>query len=296
MKNIILGTDWWTDCDDAVAMRIVTHFARSGEINLLGVAINACMEYSVASVKGFLRADGFCDVPVGIDRDATDFEGRLCDYQKNLALKFAADVRNDDALDAVRLYRELLVKAEGKVDIIEIGFLQVVSALLESEADDISDKTGIELVREKVSKFWVMAGKWDGDGEKEHNFCNNERSRHASEIFCRKCPVPVTFLGFEVGHKVITGTGLDENDHLYGVLCDHGSRNGRHSWDPMLVLLAIIGDEEQAGYDTVVGKATVDGNTGANYFKPDPTGLHKYVIKKYANEYYEKRINEIIGT
>mgnify|MGYP003296410011 CR=1 FL=1 len=30
----------------------------------------------------------------------------------------------------------------------------------------------MELVKEKVSKLWVMAGKWDADGEKENNFCN----------------------------------------------------------------------------------------------------------------------------
>ena len=52
----------------------------------------------------------------------------------------------------------------------EIGFLQAVAALFESTADDISEKSGLELVHEKVSKFWVMAGKWDKDGEKREQF------------------------------------------------------------------------------------------------------------------------------
>lgn len=39
------------------------------------------------------------------------------------------------------------------VEIIGIGFLQVISALLE-----------------KISKIWIMVGKWDKDGEKQNNF------------------------------------------------------------------------------------------------------------------------------
>ena len=51
MRNIILGTDWWTDCDDAVAVRVLSKFVKNGEINLKGVIIYACMEYSFASLK-----------------------------------------------------------------------------------------------------------------------------------------------------------------------------------------------------------------------------------------------------
>ena len=34
MRNFILGTDWWTDCDDVVAMRVITKAHKKGEINL----------------------------------------------------------------------------------------------------------------------------------------------------------------------------------------------------------------------------------------------------------------------
>ena len=78
----------------------------------------------------------------------------------------------------------------------------------------------------------------------------------------RACPVPITFLDFEVGFGVISGDKLDHSDVLYRVLEDHGSATGRHSWDPMTVVLALIGDEEKAGYDTVVGYASVDPESG----------------------------------
>ena len=293
MRKFILGTDWWTDCDDAVALRLISRAVKNQSIQLLGIGINACMEYSVASLKGFLKAEGIEDIPIGIDLAAVDFDGNP-PYQKRLAETFCSDVCNLDAEDAVRLYRRLLAAEKGKLEIIEIGYPQVLANLLKSGADDISEKSGLELVSEKVSKFWMMAGKWDADGEKENNFCSNMRSRIAGKEFCEICPVPVTFLGWEVGYEVITGGKLTENDHLYKVLCDHGSQGGRHSWDPMLVLMALVGDEASAGYRTVRGKAAVDDQTGANYFVTSGNGKHTFVVKKYENSYYEEQINNLL--
>jgi len=294
MRKFILGTDWWTDCDDVVAARVLSRFIKQNKIELLGVGINACMEYSVSSLDGFFQNEGLTDIPLAIDLEATDYGGNP-PYQKRLADYAVKYKCNEDAEDAVRLYRRLMAQAHDKIEIIEIGFLQVMSAVLESDPDDISPLSGMELVKNKVSKIWVMAGKWDEKPGKEHNFNHNLRSCNAGYVFCEKCPVPITFLGWEVGASVITGGELSHNDHLYTALCDHGSHNGRSSWDPMLVLLAIIGDEQQAGYDTVCGRASVDAATGENYFAPCDNGPHKYVVKKFDDEYYKDTINEIIA-
>lgn len=293
MRNFIVGTDWWSDCDDAVAMRLLARAVKEGMIKVLGIGINACMEYSVASLDGFLHLEGVSGISIGIDRAATDFSGEPS-YQKGLSEFAVAYHSNDEAEDAVRLYRRILAAAKEPIEIIEIGFLQVVTAVLNSGSDDISEKTGMELIREKVSKIWVMAGKWDEDGGIEHNFANNQRSRTAGEIFCGSCPVPVTFLGWEIGADVITGDQLSNKDFLYKVMCDHGSVSGRMSWDPMLVLMAITGDEEASGYRAVCGTAAVDPLTGENHFLPCSEGMHKYVVKTQNNEYYKQLINERI--
>lgn len=294
MRKILLGTDWWTDCDDAVALRLICRAVKEESIQLAGIGINACMECSVASLKGFLMAEGMEPVPIGLDFEAVDFGGNP-PYQKRLAEAFCPSSCNSEAEDAVRLYRRLLASEPEKLEIIEIGYPQVLANLLKSGADDISEKSGMELVAEKVSKLWMMAGKWDADGEKENNFCRNARSRAAAKEFCKLCPIPVTFLGWEIGYGVITGGGLNENDHLHMVLCDHGSKDGRHSWDPMLVHMALVGDEEKAGYRTVSGTASVDDQTGANYFVSNVSGKHKYVIKKQDNHFYEGTINRALS-
>ena len=293
-RKFILGTDFWTDCDDCVALRLLTRAVKAGEISLLGVAINACMEHSVASLVGFLRADGVPDVPVGLDRDATDYGGAP-PYQKRLAERFAPDLSNACAEDALSLYRRLLAEsADGEVELLEIGYPQVLAALLTSEGDAYSPKDGRTLVKEKVKKIWMMAGKWDKDGEKENNFCRAERSRIGGDAFCRLSPVPVTFLGWEIGNGVFTGGNVDKDDHLQFALRDHGSIEGRDSGDPMLVHMALIGDEEKAGYKTVRGWATVNAETGANHFHPDETGAHTYVVKTKKDDYYADAINSIL--
>ena len=165
MRNFILGTDWWTDCDDVVALRVLTNAAKNKKINLIGVVINACMEYSVASVDAFLSLDGISDIPIGLDFEATDFAGTPSKYQVGLAPFAQKHIKNDDAEDAVKLYRRLLSNSNEPVEIIEIGFLQAFAALLQSEPDEYSSLNGLELVKEKVKKVWVMAGKWDEETE-----------------------------------------------------------------------------------------------------------------------------------
>lgn len=293
MRKWIVGTDWWDDCDDAVALRVVARAQKSGEIQLAGVVINACMERSVASLAAFLHSEGVRDIPIGIDRDAVDFGGRLT-YQDRLAA-LCDDQMNDSAQDGVRLYRSLLAKCNGPVEIVEIGFLQVAAGLLQSGPDDISPLTGMELVAQKVSKFWVMAGRWDIQGGRENNFARNVRAREGAWYFCEKCPVPVTFLGWEVGNSVITGGNLPQRDILHQVLCDHGSPDGRRSWDPMLVMLALIADERKAGYRTVRGTARVDRHTGCNFFVPDDGGNHTYVVKLWEDSCYAEQINSALA-
>lgn len=295
MREFIFGTDWWTDCDDLAAMRILLRAHKKGDIRLLGVGINACMEYSAASVDGFINLEGVKDIPIGIDLKATDFEGSHLKYQRTLSRYCNRYKSNEDAEDAVRLYRRILSESNGDVEIIEVGFLQVFAELLLSENDDISPKNGLELVKEKVKKVWVMAGKWDEEGGKEHNFCNNRRSREGGKIFCELCPVPVTFLGFEIGINVISGNELSKDDFLYTAFSEHGSSEGRYSWDPLTALMAVTGDEETAGYAVVRGTARVDAESGKNYFTEDEKGLQMYVKPKFSGEYYSRMINSIIN-
>ena len=283
MRKFILDTDWWTDCDDAVALRLLCNAHKNKEIELIGININACMPYSVPSIDVFTRDSGL-DIPIGIDHSAVDFAGDP-PYQKNLAGAGTPRRQNEDVPDGIEFYRSLLECAEyGSVEVISIGFTQVLAGLLNSSG-------GMELVKNKVKHLWIMAGKWDEDGGREYNFYKNAMTCRSGSELCRSWPSPVTFLGFEVGKDVKSGGKLPEGDLLKQVMSDHGSVNGRSSWDPMLALLAVIGDPGSAGYRCVYGTAEVDPENGSNRFIPSEDGSHRYVVKLHSDDFYASAID-----
>jgi len=293
-RPFLLGTDWWTDVDDVVALRVLARAHKAGLIRLKGVCINACLEYSCPSVDAFLRAEGLPGTPIGIDRAATGYGGKP-PYQKRMAQSPGSHRSNADCVDAVRLYRQTMA-AEDSIEIAEIGFCQVLAAVLNSPPDDLSPLPGRELLRQKVRHIWSMAGKWDDpDGGYEYNLSNTQPNCRAASDFYGSCPVPVTFLGFEVGLHVLTGDVLKGRDDLLAhALRDHGSENGRHSWDPMLALLAIAGDPEKAGYSAVRGQAKIDPADGKNRWVPDEQGNQRYVVKTRPDSFYRDAINAMI--
>ncbi|MBP3691777.1 MAG: hypothetical protein J6I80_00880 [Clostridia bacterium] len=188
MRNVLLGTDWGSDVDDVVAVRILARAHKLSKINLTGIAINHCMENSVTSLEGFLNTEGVFDVPIGIDKNA--HFGKKPTYQ-NILCEYARKYRtNDDVVDAVRLYREILANKTEKVDIIEIGFLQVLAAVLKSGADDISDKTGAELIKQKVNKLWIMGANGMSRVEKSLTFPAMKLPVPPHQRFVRFVPYP----------------------------------------------------------------------------------------------------------
>ena len=284
MRKFILDSDWWTDCDDVVAVRLLCNAHKQHEIELLGININACMPYSIPSLDVFTRENGV-DIPLAIAHGATDFAGTPS-YQKHLSEVREVKRNNEDVPESFDFYTQLLTAAEDhSVEILSIGFTQELARLLNNAGS-------AELVKRKVSHLWIMAGKWDEHGGKEYNFYKNELTRRSGAELCENWPTPVTFLGWEVGASVKTGGGwLPENDLLRQAMIDHGSIDGRSSWDPMLVLLAMIGDPEKAGYKCVYGKARVDETDGSNTFTECADGPHRYVVKMYDDAWYADAIN-----
>ena len=285
MRKFIVGTDWWTDCDDVIAMKLLARAVTEKKAELLGIGINACMQYSVASLRNYLNYCGVSDVPIGIDRQAVDYGGEP-PYQKRLAEISGGKPDNAVAPDAADMYIKILSQSSEMLEIIEIGYPQVLAQVLKREP---------ALFKEKVSKIWMMAGKWDENPGRENNFARNSRSAAAGHYLCLNCPVPITFLGFEAGESVIVGSKLDRSDRLYAALADHGSQNGRNAWDPMLVQMAVIGDEKKAGYKLVRGTAYVDEITGKNFFEKSENGIHGYVEKLFPDDYYKDIIDELIS-
>ena len=300
--NLIVGTDWGADVDDVAAMRVFCYGHRAGLCRLLGIGLDTRYDHAAASLHAFLCAERV-NCPIGIDPKGPLGTGR---YQAELARNADPYLLNQHCPDAVRLYRQILAQAPAPVEICEIGFPTIPADLILSEPDELSPLSGKELVLQKVKKLWMMAGNFEHpeEGGMEFNLSENERAKQAGNLLCEHWPTPITFLGFEVGRSVITGIpllasyreGKRSDDMVARAFHSYGALDGRCSWDPMLALLALYGEEESAGYTTVSGKVTVDPVTGQNRFQAidGNAGPHCFVQKRYEDTYYRDEIDAIL--
>lgn len=292
-KPVIFDTDWWTDVDDACALRLLLQQEREGKVDLLGVCLSAVCGSSVPSLSSFLEYEGAGSVRIGADKEATDYPG-VSSWHNAITDGHTQSSSSslDNVQDCVEFYRELLSKSKKKVDIIAVGFPNAISRLLDSGPDKYSRLTGRELVKKKVGHLWLMAGKYP-EGE-EHNFILTQRSRLAGENICSHWPTPVTFLGWEVGINVLVGGSLPEDDLLHKVLVAHCSSGGRCAWDPMTAWMACLGSPEKAGFETVRGFVSIDPSTGKNSFRADDQGPHRYVVMTHAPAWYASAIEPLL--
>ncbi len=288
--NIIHGTDWWTDCDDIAALRILCRAHKRNLVNIRCVCADAVGRYTAQSIDAFIKSEGL-DIPIGVDKSYSADDSK-CKYQKFLS-QFPNSKTNDDCPDGYKLYRKMLWESEEKCHITEVGFPQIIHQLMISEPDEICPLGGMELVSRKVEKIWMMAGDWRGRVHKEYNVVATAAGLEAMRFILDNSPVPVTCLGFEAGESVITGQTLQDDDILKQAYTYNRHPDGRSSWDPMLTLLAVIGDEEKAGYKKISGTAFVD-EEGYTVMNECEKGLHSYVVKKHEDKFYEDLINEIL--
>lgn len=293
-REIIFDTDWWTDVDDACALRLMLNAEKSHNIKLAGVCLSAVDGESFESMRKFLFYEGRGDLCFGADMEANDYPGKS-KWKKTIINSVETDLQADidcPVEDCVDFYRRLLSGAKGKVDIVAVGFPNTLARLLESGPDKWSRLSGIQLIRRKVGHLYLMAGQFP-EG-KEHNICLSERSRAAGVTVTSTWPGTILFLGFEVGIRVKCGGQLPHTDLVHKVLVAHGSAGGRYAWDPLTSWIALLGSPEAAGFGTVRGTCIVDPIDGSNTFIASPRGRHRYVTMLHEPSWYSTQLDAIL--
>lgn len=310
MRPVILDTDWYTDVDDVMAVRVLINMQRKGIFKILGICINAKFDESARSLDAFLLAHGV-DIPVGIVQEWQDNSApHGPSYQKRLSKMHSKYSGNDAAEIPVKLYRRLLASSKEKVTFISIGFTENYAALLESGPDEFSPLSGRELIEAKVEELWMMAGTWQKDGGQEYNLAGmggvNPIITQSGSKILSQWPTPITFLGFEIGYPLMSGSKLPEGDILWQAMDDFNNTPGyrlagqnlnppqksHSSWDPLTIILAGLGSPKNSGYYEVRGYASTDPDSGKNYFRQDPEGPHRFVVKKQCDQFYSDLVDE----
>ena len=57
-RAVIFDTDWWTDVDDACAIRILHSAHKDDLVEIKGICLSALDEYSVESLSAFMNYEG----------------------------------------------------------------------------------------------------------------------------------------------------------------------------------------------------------------------------------------------
>ena len=248
---VILDTDIAPDYDDVGAMALLHAFADSGEAEILATISCNAFETTAPTLSVLNTYFGRPEVSIGITK--TKFPNQNCKQQwaQFINTKYPHALKtNDDAWDAVKLYRKILqARPDKSVTIITIGFFTNLANLLDSKPDEYSFLTGKELVAKKVKHLVSMAAGIGQDGKTFREF-NVHIDAAASRKVFQDWPSPITLSGFEIGFKILTGMRLINADFIQHspvkdafqvALTNDKNTMGRHSWDQTAVLVAIKG-------------------------------------------------------
>jgi pyrimidine-specific ribonucleoside hydrolase len=295
--KVIFDSDMGPDYDDVGALTMLHAFADKGEAELL--ATIASTQYNgVATVFDILntyfkRPDLPIGVPKGEALQLKDFQH----WTDTLIARYPHSIKtNEDAADAVALYRKILAsQPDRSVTITTVGFLTNIAALLQSPPDEYSAMNGIALVEKKVFNLVSMAGAFPSG----HEF-NVKMDAASANVVFQHFPRAIFFSGVEIGFPLKTGLQLINNARISNSpvkdvyrICMAMSKedvNGRSSWDQTAVLIAVRGHEPW--YNVREGKIISDAD-GRNTWDEHEKG-HFYITEKAPRSAVTTTIEELM--
>ncbi len=243
---IIFDTDMDTDCDDAGALAMLHTLATRGEAKILATCVSSHYQWSAPCVQAINTYYQRPDIPIGVPKKPGASTNRGSRYAKQIAQQFPTPFEtNEDAPDAVDVYRRLLAEAEeNSVVIVTVGYLTNVAYLLESDPDEHSPLTGKELITKKVKSYVCMGGRYP----KHLNpgvYGNFKPDPKAAVKVANEWPGTIIFTG--LGDDVLTGESLKSTPKTNPVKMAYklylGDKPARPSWDLFAVLYAVRPDE-----------------------------------------------------
>ncbi|MCQ2142978.1 MAG: nucleoside hydrolase [Bacteroidales bacterium] len=272
--DVILDTDIGNSLDDLLALDILHHYCRQGEINLLAVMVNHDVPLAPQATDVFNTWYGAGQTPIGMVTDGVkeshiweDYAPLLCNCES-----YGRTISDYLALpDAVALYRKILARSDdNSVTILSIGFLTNISRLLESGPDEYSPLTGIDLVKRKVRSVVAMCG---SQNEAEYNVSYDIPS--ARTVF-GKLPVAMSIIPGETTMSVLSEdifehTGWDDTHPVALAYTTHDKSDMNMCWDAIAALAYVTGFSDvtiSGPYDAAInGKGIMElaGNPNGNF-------------------------------
>jgi inosine-uridine nucleoside N-ribohydrolase len=295
--NIIFDSDMGPDYDDTGAITILHALADKGEAHILATMASTKYEGVAGVLDVFNTYFNRPDIPIGVPKG---YALELRDWQHwtdTVLAKYPHQIKsNDDAQDAVTLYRKILAaQPDHSVTIVTVGFLTNLSNLLNTTSDEYSPLSGNELVSKKVKLLVCMAGKFPSGFE-----FNVMKDAKASQNVYQNWPTQIIFSGFEIGQKIHVGLALIHNQFIkndpvkdvFSISIPKAKEDsaGRMSWDETAVLVAIKGYSRF--YTLHTGRIKV-ADDGSDVWDDSGKG-QAYLVERADYHEVQKLIDELI--
>ena len=287
---IILDTDIGSSTDDLFALEMLYRYEQEGRCKFLGVVVDREGEDCAAVADVMNTYFSHADTPIGLVKEGIPAPAVWIDY-KALPTYTKADgqpmflrsVSDYKALpDGWQLYRRLpSAQPDHSGSIFSIGFFTCLAQLLQSEGDEYSPLSGVELVRQKVKCIYQMGGVFGQSVEPDFNF--SQGITFAQNFFCLwPKDVDMVFSPMEVGQEieytpeqVISDIAWTDAHPIKQVYMTCNCNTGQMMWDPMAVIQAVEGDN----LFTLSPRGTVTLTPQAEtIFTPSATGNSRYQL------------------
>jgi pyrimidine-specific ribonucleoside hydrolase len=296
--KLIFDSDIGPDYDDVGAMAIMHALADSGKVEILATV--ACNQSKhIAGVMSVINTYfARPNIPIGLV--GGDRAVKMVSWQKwdsVLVAKYPSRIKqNSQAQVAVELYRKTLAaEPDGSVVICTVGFLSNLNDLLKSKPDKFSTLNGQDLVKRKVKRVVLMAGRFP-TGNEYNIQCDPISAKYVAENW----PTEMIFSGWEIGDKLHTGIPLINNASIQNspikeafaisIPQAKADANGRMSWDQTAILVAINGIEP---YFSAVEGRFICKEWGGNEWNPAGKG-HFYLTEKMPKLELEAVLNKLM--
>ncbi|MCW5199525.1 nucleoside hydrolase [Desulfobulbus sp. F1] len=278
---MILDTDISSDADDVGAVAILHNLANQGKVNVLAMMVSSGDRWSVPCLQALNAWFGRPEIPIGKAQDG--IFGDESSYTRAVAEEFASSKTSTATVPhAVQLYRRILAaQGDSSVTLVSIGYLTNLHHLLQSKPDALSPLDGVDLVRQKVKRLVCMGGQYPSG--REWNFYQDAK---ATVDVISHWPVPIVFVGFEIGKDIMTGAKLrslppsNPVRHSYEL---HNKLAGRPSWDQLAVYYAVMtaNGEQSDWWAKVQGSNSVRDDGSNSWLNQQQSKIdHAYLVQR----------------
>lgn len=294
-KPVILDMDFGSDVDDACALRLAGTMHLKGNIELKAVTSSVLGEgdLNLSAINGLLESQKLNGIPIGKSTvpiyDISPYWETLSNYSTT----------SFDVYDSVKLWRKIISESDRPVDICTTGYLGNLAEFCKSQPDEISDKTGLELLYNNVGNVYITGGTWTTGFD--NNFWFYKEARDAFSWIVENVDKQLIFITNDVGGPILCGgDAIQSNpeDPLSKALLAWGANNGRAAWDPMAMYICAIGNSEYQLNQSalIITRMDIQFNreTGENLFIENEQGKHMRVYRASEHkEYYRQILDEL---